>query len=73
MTNNMDKKVVGIDVSKTKLDSNLRGETKVSRWENDSLGCRQLGDNLEKEKVTLVVIEASGGYERKIHAELIQR
>lgn len=73
MTNNMDKKIVGIDVSKAKLDSNFRGETKVSRWENDSLGCRQLGDLLAGEKVTLVVVEATGGYERKIVAELMGR
>lgn len=73
MTNKMDKKIVGIDVSKAMLDCNMCGETAVSCWQNDSLGCRQLGDQLEKEKVTLVVIEASGGYERNIHAELLQR
>ena len=73
MTNKMDKKIAGIDVSKAMLDCNLRGQEKVSCWENDSLGCRQLGDQLEKEKVSLVVIEASGGYERKIQAELIGR
>ena len=73
MTNQKEGKVVGIDVSKKMLDDNIRGETTVSHSANDSLGCRQLGDKLEKLDIKLVVIEASGGFERRIFTELVRR
>lgn len=66
-------KVVGIDVGKSWLDVNVYGEDKVTRRANDDKGISQIGEQLEPLAVKLVVVEASGGWERNIHAELSQR
>ena len=51
----------------------MYGENKVNRWPNDSSGISQLGDELDKMRIKLVVVEASGGWERSVHVELSQR
>lgn len=73
MTSKEEGKVVGIDVGKVWLDVNVYGENKVNRWQNDRLGASQLGDKLSQMVIKLVVVEASGGWERRIHIELSQR
>ena len=73
MTSQEEGKVVGIDVGKEQLDVNVYGENKVTQWVNDSLGISRLVKKLSKLTIKLVVVEASGGWERKVHAELSQR
>ena len=73
MTSKEEGKVIGIDVGKAWLDVNVYGENKVNRWPNDSSGISQLGDELDKMRIKLVVVEASGGWERSVHVELSQR
>lgn len=73
MTSITKEKVVGIDVSKKRLDVNVYGERVVTEWDNDSLGVSQLGEWLAQAKVKLVVVEASGGVEMRLIGELAQR
>ena len=47
--------------------------TKSIAGPNDSSGISQLGDELDKMRIKLVVVEASGGWERSVHVELSQR
>jgi transposase len=58
-------RVAGIDVSKDKLDGALRGgeHCMVSY---DRGGLRQLARWLHEHQVTVVALEASGGYERQV-------
>lgn len=53
---------VGIDVCKDFLDVALSSNGQVVRWRNDKRGIRSLTSYLEHP--ALVVLEASGGYER---------
>jgi transposase len=59
---------VGIDVSKDQLDVALPDGT--HSWTNDSDGHRQLVEQLGKLPLQMIVLEATGGYERAITAEL---
>lgn len=69
----MTKKVVGIDVGKAKLDVALADETRVWTWNNDAQGRAGLSDWIVARKVSLVVVEASGGYETALVSELVSR
>ena len=62
--------VVGIDVSKLRLD--VSAPKKKRRWQssNDPKGVAQLCTRLKRMKPSLIVLEASGGYERQAVAEL---
>ena len=53
---------VGIDVSKAQLDIALRPEGQFA-VSNDETGCAQLVERLRAVSPTLVVLEATGGYE----------
>jgi transposase len=61
---------VGIDVSKDALDTHLRPEGTTRRFDNTPAGIAALVAWLEPLAPTLVVIEATGGYERPIVAAL---
>ena len=64
--------LVGIDVSKNKLDWCIRsaaGATAV----NTAAGCAALAKELERRGVRLAVMEASGGYEHPMAAALRQQ
>ena len=54
----------GIDVSKPYLDLHLLPSEKAQRFANDAAGHRKLIRVLQKHHVHLVVLEATGGYER---------
>jgi transposase len=69
----MTKSVVGVDVSKGKLDVGVSDEKRVQTWTNDATGCTELGEWLVGQGVSLVVVEASGGYEAAIVSELVSR
>jgi transposase len=61
---------VGIDVSKDVLDVGLRPSGATWRVANDDQGIGQLIDRLGSLRPQLVVVEATGGYELKVVAEL---
>lgn len=56
---------MGIDVGKTWLDVAIYGKEEVLRVRNDAEGIVQLLAYLDKWKPQLIVMEASGGYERE--------
>lgn len=56
-------KFVGIDVSKSYLDVALYESDKVYQWTNDDSGVKKLIKFLKPLSVTLIVLEATGGYE----------
>jgi transposase len=62
---------VGIDVAKQSLDVCLLTELKRFTTTNDSPGFRQLLDALPTPGSCLVVLEATGGYQRAVVAELV--
>lgn len=61
---------VGIDVSKDALDTHLRPEGTTRRFDNTAAGIAALVTWLEPFAPTLIVIEATGGYERPVVAAL---
>jgi transposase len=61
----------GIDVSKTALDLARWGKKEVVRYENDAAGIAAMVAVLSSETaVTLIVVEASGGFEQSMVTEL---
>ena len=62
---------VGIDVAKKSLDVATLPPTTPRTVTHDAKGRRELLDNLPKPGTCLVVIEATGGYERLIVADLL--
>ena len=60
---------VGIDVSKRHLDVAV-GDAAVERFDNDEGGIASLRKRLVGVAPSLVVLEASGGYQRRVVAEL---
>jgi len=59
-------KFVGIDVAKEKLDIAVLGETKASQVGNDKQGIASLVKKLKKRSPALIVVEATGGYQRAV-------
>ena len=62
---------VGIDVAKKSLDVATLPPTTPRTVTHDAKGRRELLDNLPKPGTCLVVIEATGGYERLLVADLL--
>jgi transposase len=62
---------IGIDVAKDHLDIAVHG-AKGWRTTNDEAGISALISQLRKQTPTLVVLEATGGYERGITAALVE-
>lgn len=69
----MTDRVVGIDVGKEKLDVGLNDQKRVWEWANDEAGRAELADWVVEQGVSLVVVEASGGYEAALVSELVGR
>jgi transposase len=63
---------VGIDVSKAWLDVAVHRSDTCFRVGNDDQGIGELVERLQKERPTLVVLEATGGFEMQVAAELAQ-
>jgi transposase len=61
---------VGIDVSKDQLDVHVRGPQETFVVGRDSPGLEQLVDRLKALQPTLVVLEATGGFEVTVAAAL---
>ena len=62
----------GIDVSKLKLDLALTGIQQVVTFTNDSAGISQLVELLLKAPPKLIVVEATGGLERRLLDALLE-
>jgi transposase len=61
---------VGIDIAKRTFDICWLPEQQVQQFENNTKGIRQAAGMLAKRKPNLVVMEATGGYEAMLAAEL---
>lgn len=61
---------VGIDVSKAHLDVHVRPLERHIQVGNDPDGISSLLEQLRAYSVRLVVVEATGGYEREVYAQL---
>jgi transposase len=66
----MKKIIYGIDVSKDTLECSLGVNSKVIRIKNNLEAIRKFVSKAKEQGVTLVVLEATGGYERMIVTEL---
>lgn len=62
---------VGIDVSKVRLDVFMSMDERVLAFANDEAGIAQLTAALQRSAPTLIVLEATGGLERGLVAELV--
>ena len=67
----MDQQMIGLDVSKAWLDGYLASSGRRLRVSNDAGGVQALVRALGDRAGCLVVMEASGGYERTAHRELV--
>jgi transposase len=61
---------IGVDVSKAHLDISVRPEPKRWTESNDEAGIKKLVEQLAELRPTLVVLEATGGYESLVVAQL---
>ena len=61
---------VGIDIAKHTLDLHLLPESTSASFDYDAAGLKQLLEGLPNPGTCLVVVEATGGYQRRIVAEL---
>lgn len=55
---------IGVDISKAKLDVALSNNNSLLQVSNDQSGLKELIKQLPTKKRTLIVMEASGGYEK---------
>jgi transposase len=62
---------VGIDVSQEYLDVAVSGQKRVLRVTNDEAGLQSLMCQLQEKEPELIVMEASGGYERRTASMLL--
>ena len=62
---------VGIDVSKHTLDVCVEPEHRTFRLSNDVNGCAELVERLRPLGVRMVVVEATGRYQRRVAADLL--
>ena len=65
------KHFIGIDIAKAKLDVALNTDLPVETIRNNSAGHQQLLEKLPKAGTSLVVVEATGRYERAVVLELV--
>jgi len=65
------KSFVGIDIAKRTLDVHVLPERASLKQQNDSKGRQQLREKLPPPGECLIVVEATGGYERALVAELV--
>jgi len=66
----MERRFVGIDVAKDTLDVHVRPSDETFRSGNDEAGVRELVTRLQSVAPTLIVLEATGGYEMAVVAAL---
>lgn len=66
----MNNTICGVDVSKARLDISIEPGHRFTSFNNDTAGIAELAAFCREHAVTLVVMEASGGYERRAFVEL---
>ena len=66
----MKKTICGVDVSKAKLDVCIEPEHRFASFDNDAAGIAKLAAFCRENAAELVVMEASGGFERRAFVEL---
>jgi transposase len=71
MEQGQERRIVGLDVSKAWLDGYLPDSGRHLQVSNDAAGVDELVRTLGDSAACLVVMEASGGYERVAHAALV--
>jgi len=59
-------KIVGVDVSKGKLDVAVLGEKQVHQVDNTEAGIAELVEQMQELGPELIVVEATGGYQRAV-------
>jgi len=64
------KTICGVDVSKAKLDVCIEPEHRFASFDNDAAGIAKLAAFCRENAAELVVMEASGGFERRAFVEL---
>lgn len=64
---------VGIDVGKTWLDMAVYSEAGCERYGNDDQGIRRMLDQMASLNPGLIVIEASGGYEKNLVMAIMEK
>jgi transposase len=62
---------IGIDVSKQQLDVHVRPDERRYQFAYDQAGLNNLIEELHRLKPELIVLEATGGYEHQLVAELV--
>jgi len=62
---------IGIDISKDHLDLHQLPQDRAAHFESNTEGIIKLITYLKRRKPTLIVIEATGGYESQLAAELV--
>jgi transposase len=62
---------IGIDVAKARLDIAVRPDRDTWQTTNDASGIAELVARLDHRQPTLIVLEATGGYERPVAASLV--
>lgn len=68
----VNKTICGVDVSKARLDAWIEPSGVFESFDSDTAGIATLARFCREHKVELVVMEASGGYERRAFLELWQ-
>jgi transposase len=63
---------VGVDVAKEHVDVCCGDDEAVVRWSNDEAGIDQFVNQIRSRSVKLVVMEATGGYQRRLLVALIE-
>jgi transposase len=63
---------VGIDVAKDKLDLAVLGETRAEQVSNDGDGIASLVERMLEMRPDLIVVEATGGYQRAVVLKLFE-
>lgn len=69
----MKKTICGVDISKAKLDVCIEPAHRFASFDNDTAGIAKLAAFCREHTVELVVMEASGGYERRAFVELWEK
>lgn len=69
----MKKTICGVDVSKAKLDVCIEPGQRLASFDNSTAGIAELAAFCREHAVTLLVMEASGGYERRAFVELWEK
>jgi transposase len=63
---------VGIDVSKSRLDVAVQGEEREWQMDNTQAGIAKLAQQMQELQPALIVVEATGGYQRAVVEGLFQ-